>query len=107
MAMLDESGNRRVIRAFAVAGLVRPVIVFAVGAEEFADVDYVFGVAGFFGLRWRSALVMKRLLDRPGILQAAGWATENAGGVGGYWGIIRRHGRLCQCQNIEAAPLLL
>ena len=107
MAAFNHQPHRRALATFAMAGVIRPVIVVALGAEGFEDVGYVVGVAGFFGLRWRSALVMKRLLDRPGILQAAGWATENAGGVGGYWGIIRRHGRLCQCQNIEAAPLLL
>ena len=58
------------------------VAVFAVWADDFEDVGYVFGVAGL-GWRVRSALVDKRLLDRVRVLQAAFWTAEDSGGVGG------------------------
>ena len=64
--------------------------MFTLGAEGFEDECHVVEVAWFGRLWWfgrRSALVVKRFFDWPGILQAADGATEDSGRVGGLGAI--------------------
>ena len=88
-ARIDQPGDGYALGAFsAMAGLVRPVVVFAFGAKGFENPVGGVVVVGWFWWLGFSANGNERLDDRAGVLLATDFAAEDPGRVGGYWSAV-------------------